>query len=146
MTLNKYLLLLFLEPRASIYQFPDLGGSHGNLSPKWTWPTTCVVVEETPWTGSFGPSEYTSKRPLNKIENVVYLYVCPISKPNGLFFSIFFKSLCTLVNIRTKRLTDRSPWFTPRPTFGVVLLPIVALLKCGDMEGVVFFRGKVSLR
>lgn len=30
--------------------------------------------------------------------------------------------------------------------FGVVLLPIVALLKCGDMEGVVFFRGKVSLR
>lgn len=32
------------------------------------------------------------------------------------------------------------------PTFGVVLLPIVALLKCGDREGVVFFRGRVSLR
>lgn len=34
----------------------------------------------------------------------------------------------------------------PSPTFGVLLLPIVALLKCGEMEGVVFFRGKVSLR
>lgn len=32
------------------------------------------------------------------------------------------------------------------PTFGVLLLPMVALLKCGETEGVVFFRGKVSLR
>ena len=43
---NKYRLLILLEARAYILQFPDLGCSPGSVSWKWMPLTTCVVVAE----------------------------------------------------------------------------------------------------
>lgn len=144
---NKYWLLILLESRAYMLQFPDLECSPGHVSWKWMPLTTCVVV-----------AEHTLDQVLWSQSVQLQMSSEQDRKCNALMMSAQQANLMVYywaLSLRPLHVSQHkarkthwwlSPWFSPRPTFGVVLLPIVALLKCGDMEGVVFFRGKVSLR
>ena len=144
---NKYRLLILQEARAYILQFPDLGCSPGSVSWKWMPLTTWVVaaehtLDQVLWSQSL---QFQMSSEQDRKCNSVMMSAQQAN------LTIYYWAF-SLRPLHVSQHKDRKAhwrWgspLSPCPTFGAVLLPIVALLKCGDMEGVVFFRGKVSLR